>query len=156
MLKNLLGNARDASDARFIPWSGRSPGVGNGNLLQCSCLGNSMDRGYFLLLFLLFILHSPNGLRQHFSIFHFFSCCSSFFWPQSLFRCILGALTVKFWYHRYTGYVFMYSMDIFSLYIEKGSVNLTLCIQCRELHKILSYSLNVKATDFFNLLFYWG
>ena len=24
---------------------GRSPGVGNGNLLQYSCLGNSMDRG---------------------------------------------------------------------------------------------------------------
>ena len=25
--------------------SGRSPGEGNGNPLQCSCLGNSMDRG---------------------------------------------------------------------------------------------------------------
>ena len=29
----------------LIFWSGRSPGVGNGNLLQCSCLENSMDRG---------------------------------------------------------------------------------------------------------------
>ena len=27
-----------------IPGSGRSPGVGNGNLLQYSCLGNPMDR----------------------------------------------------------------------------------------------------------------
>ena len=27
-----------------IPRSGRSPGVGNGNLLQYSCLENSMDR----------------------------------------------------------------------------------------------------------------
>ena len=25
--------------------SGRSPGKGNGNLLQCFCLGNPMDRG---------------------------------------------------------------------------------------------------------------
>ncbi|CAI9161683.1 unnamed protein product [Rangifer tarandus platyrhynchus] len=29
----------------FIPGSGRSPGGGNGNPLQYSCLGNSMDRG---------------------------------------------------------------------------------------------------------------
>jgi len=29
----------------FDPWSGRFPGVGNGNLLQYSFLGNPMDRG---------------------------------------------------------------------------------------------------------------
>ena len=29
----------------MIPGSGRSPGEGNGNPLQYSCLGNSMDRG---------------------------------------------------------------------------------------------------------------
>ena len=29
----------------LIPGSGRSPGVGNGNLPQYSCLGNPMDRG---------------------------------------------------------------------------------------------------------------
>ena len=29
----------------FHPGSGRSPGGGNGNPLQYSCLGNSMDRG---------------------------------------------------------------------------------------------------------------
>ena len=28
-----------------IPGLGRSPGGGNGNPLQCSCLENSMDRG---------------------------------------------------------------------------------------------------------------
>ena len=32
-------------DAGSIPGSGRSPGVGNGNQLQYSCLENSMDRG---------------------------------------------------------------------------------------------------------------
>ena len=32
-------------DAGLIPGWGRSPGVGNGNPLQYSCLGNPMDRG---------------------------------------------------------------------------------------------------------------
>ena len=35
----------NAGDMGSIPGSGRSPGEGNGNLLQCSCLGNLMDRG---------------------------------------------------------------------------------------------------------------
>ena len=30
---------------RFNPWSGRSPGEGNGNPLQYSCPGNPKDRG---------------------------------------------------------------------------------------------------------------
>ena len=29
----------------LIPGSGKSPGEGNGNPLQYSCLGNPMDRG---------------------------------------------------------------------------------------------------------------
>ena len=32
-------------DVGWIPGSGRSPGEGNGNPLQYSCLGNPMDRG---------------------------------------------------------------------------------------------------------------
>ena len=32
-------------DMGLIPGSGRSPGGGNGNALQCSCLENPMDRG---------------------------------------------------------------------------------------------------------------
>ena len=32
-------------DLGSIPGLGRSFGEGNGNLLQCSCLENSMDRG---------------------------------------------------------------------------------------------------------------
>ena len=38
-------NAGDTRDTGSIPGSGRSPGVENGNPLQYSCLGNSMDRG---------------------------------------------------------------------------------------------------------------
>ena len=35
----------NAGEAGLIPGSGRSPGEGNGNLLQHSCLENLMDRG---------------------------------------------------------------------------------------------------------------
>ena len=44
-MKNPLANAGDIRDKGFIPGSGRSPGVGNGNPFQYSCLENSMDRG---------------------------------------------------------------------------------------------------------------
>ena len=35
----------NAGDVGLIPGSGRSPGDGNSNPLQYSCLGNPMDRG---------------------------------------------------------------------------------------------------------------
>ena len=38
-------SAHKAGDVGSIPGSGRSPGEGNGNPLQYSCLKNSMDRG---------------------------------------------------------------------------------------------------------------
>ena len=40
VVKNLPANAGDVRDARLIPGSGRSPGEGNGNPLQSSCLEN--------------------------------------------------------------------------------------------------------------------
>ena len=45
MVKNLPASAGDARDAVSVPGSGRSPGGGNGNALQHSCLENPMDRG---------------------------------------------------------------------------------------------------------------
>ena len=45
MVKNLPANAGDAGDTGLTPGSGRSPGDGNGNPLQYTCLKNSMDRG---------------------------------------------------------------------------------------------------------------
>ena len=38
-------SASNAGDLGSIPGSGRSPGEGNGNPLQDSCLENPMDRG---------------------------------------------------------------------------------------------------------------
>ena len=45
MVKNLPASAGEARDMVSVPGSGISPGVGNGNPLQYSCLENSMDRG---------------------------------------------------------------------------------------------------------------
>ena len=38
-------SASNAGNPGSIPGSGRSPGEGNDNLLQYSCLENPMDRG---------------------------------------------------------------------------------------------------------------
>ena len=45
VVNNLPAHAGDARDMGLIPGSGRSPGEGNGNLLQHSCRENPMDRG---------------------------------------------------------------------------------------------------------------
>ena len=44
VVKNLPANAEDPHVVGLIPGLGRSPGVGNGNPLQYSCLEQSMDR----------------------------------------------------------------------------------------------------------------
>ena len=45
MVRNPPANAGDTGDMGSIPGLRRSPGRGNGNPLQYSCLGNLMDRG---------------------------------------------------------------------------------------------------------------
>ena len=44
MVKNLPANGGSTGDTGLIPGLGRSPGVGNGNLLQYPFLENSKDR----------------------------------------------------------------------------------------------------------------
>ena len=45
MVNNLPANAGDARDVGLISGLRRSPGVGNGNPLQYSCVRNSAERG---------------------------------------------------------------------------------------------------------------
>ena len=45
MVNILLANEGDLKDTSSIPALGRSPGEGNDNPLQYSCLENPMDRG---------------------------------------------------------------------------------------------------------------
>ena len=44
-VKNLIANVRDIRDVGSIPGSGKSPGRGNSNPPQYSCLENPMDGG---------------------------------------------------------------------------------------------------------------
>ena len=45
MIKNPPTSARDTRNLGLIPGLERSPRGGNGNTLQCSCLGNPMVKG---------------------------------------------------------------------------------------------------------------
>ena len=45
MVKNQPANAGNTKDLGLIPGLGKSPGGGNGNPLQYSCLVNTVDRG---------------------------------------------------------------------------------------------------------------
>ena len=45
VVKNLPANAGDMRETGSVPGSERSPGEGNGNALQYSCLESLMDRG---------------------------------------------------------------------------------------------------------------
>ena len=54
-------SACNEGDLGSIPGLGRSPGAGNGNPLQYSCLENSMDRGAWRA-----ILHGLTRVRHDF------------------------------------------------------------------------------------------
>ena len=45
VVKNLPARSGDTKDMGAVPGLGRSPGGGNGNPLQYSCLGNPGDKG---------------------------------------------------------------------------------------------------------------
>ena len=63
-------SACNVGDPGSIPGLGRSPGEGNGNLLQYSCLANSMDRGTWWAT-VLGITRSQKGLSNITFTFHF-------------------------------------------------------------------------------------
>ena len=52
LVVQMVKTAYSAGHLGFIPGLGRSPGEGNGNPLQYSCLGNPMDRGAWRLKFM--------------------------------------------------------------------------------------------------------
>ena len=58
VVKNPPANAEDIRDVDLIPGLGRSPGRGNDNPLQYSCLENPMERGGSL------AGYSPLGHRE--------------------------------------------------------------------------------------------
>ena len=69
-------SAYKAGDVGSIPRSGRSPGGGHGNPLQCSCLENPMDRGARWA-----TVHGVVKRRTRLGDKHF-EAFLSFFWPH--------------------------------------------------------------------------
>ena len=55
---DVKASARNAGKLGSIPRLGRSPGEGNGNTLQCSCLENPMDGGAW------WAAYSPRGWKE--------------------------------------------------------------------------------------------
>ena len=66
-------SAEDESDPGLIPGSGRSPGEGNGNPLQYSCLGNPMDRGAWWAM-VHRVTKSQTRLKQLSTYINYFNC----------------------------------------------------------------------------------
>ena len=64
MVKNPLANAGHTRYVGLVPGLGRSPGVGNGNPVQYSCLENSMDRGVWWVA-VHGVAKSPTRLSEH-------------------------------------------------------------------------------------------
>ena len=81
----VTASACNAGDLGSIPGSGRSPGEGNGNPLQYSCLENPMDRGAWRA-----IVHGVAKSRTWLSDFtslHYFSLsCSKCYWKPTICR----------------------------------------------------------------------
>ena len=69
VIKNPPANAGNVRDMGSIPGSGRSPGGGDGNTLQYSCLENPMDRGAWRarVHVLQRVRHDLNDLACHFT-----------------------------------------------------------------------------------------
>ena len=63
--KNSPANAGNLGHTGLIPESGRSPGEGNGNPLQCSGLENPMDRGAWQATVRWVAKESDTATKQH-------------------------------------------------------------------------------------------
>ena len=69
-VKNLPASAGDPGS--ILGW-GRCPGEGNGNLLQCSCLGNPMDRGAWQAAVHWVVVGHNLATKQQLFYYHFIS-----------------------------------------------------------------------------------
>ena len=85
MVKNPSANAENKK-CWFDSWLGKIPGVGNGNLLQYSCLGNPMDKAL--------VGYSPWGhkTRTQLSITHIVDNTVLYNWNQFAKRIELCSL----------------------------------------------------------------
>ena len=84
MVKNPPAFAGDTGDVGLIPGSGKSPGGGNGNPLQYSCLGNPMNRGAWWA-----TVHGVRKNQTRPSTHDALTCCYRLFRAASFFLILL-------------------------------------------------------------------
>ena len=94
VVKNSPANAEDARDMDLIPESGRSPGRGNSNPFQYSCLENPMDRGAWQA-----IVHGSQRVRHEWATEHTHTLNNIYLWRQWNFRvfvyiCVFTCLSL--------------------------------------------------------------
>ena len=134
--KNLPANAGGARGVGSIPGLGRSPGKGNGNLLQDSCLENTMDRGTWWAT-VHGIAKNWAWLSTHTHYFQSFlhlndlnAACSSFVWsPEWIWGQHMAGLSslfldICFYWCLFSKkpsdcYYFSRASCVFSLYFQK-------------------------------------
>ena len=92
VVKNPPDNAGDRRDMGSISGLGRSPGEGQGNPLQCSCLEKPTDRGAWRA--------TVHGVAKRWTWLKQLSMHGSMMWILSLSSCRLGTLLpgLKFWF----------------------------------------------------------
>ena len=94
-------SACNASDLDLIPGLGRSPGEGNGNPLQYSCLENSMDRGVWWT-----IVHGVAKRQTQLSYWH---TSTLFYWLISFTRTLAqwdrNSLYCSLMYSQFSAYL---------------------------------------------------
>ena len=108
-------SACNAGNPGSIPGSGRSPGEGNGDPLQYSCLGNSMDRGHGGLQSMGLQRVRHNCVTFTFHIYSFFL----FFFFHSVRTCLsLSIISSSFiiyfqWWHFHSFQLSSYGLVLF-------------------------------------------
>ena len=87
LVKCLPANAGNVRDLGFIPGLGRSPGGGNGNPLQYSCLENAIDRGPWWA-----VVHrvTKSRLHTHIILICFFLCFGFYIFDHTMYFIPFG------------------------------------------------------------------
>ena len=126
--KNPPASAGDIRDASLILGSGRSPGGGNGNLLQYSCQENPRDRGAWYATFhgVTKELDMTEGLNKKDIIF---SWCSKFqLWFERLRLSNHSSKSQPVHAHGICSYNFLCILSLFAFCIYINKMHFCECI----------------------------
>ena len=94
---NVTESAYNVGDKGLIFGSGRSPGGGNGNPLQYTCLGNPMDRGTWWVIVQRVAKIRTNSAHTHSKVVRELSSAFRMHSVNTLSVCIIESCNLKEW-----------------------------------------------------------